>query len=69
MTKVLVVGGGASGMVAAISAFRCGADVTILERNSSCGKKLLVTGNGKCNYYNDDQDIRHYHSSDNDITQ
>lgn len=67
MTKVLVVGGGASGMVAAISASRCGADVTILERNSSCGKKLLVTGNGKCNYYNDDQDIRHYHSSDNNI--
>jgi len=60
--KVAIVGGGASGLVAAITAARNGADVTILERNSDCGKKLLITGNGKCNYWNLDQDLSHYHS-------
>ena len=63
MKKVIVVGGGASGLVAAICGAREGAIVTILERNNSCGKKILVTGNGRCNYYNSDQDICHYHSS------
>ena len=47
MSKVIVIGGGASGMVAAIVAARNGASVTILERNNSIGKKILVTGNGK----------------------
>ena len=59
MSKVIVIGGGASGMVSAIVAARRGCSVTILERNSSLGKKILVTGNGKCNYFNDDFDIRH----------
>lgn len=67
MKRVIVIGGGASGLVAAIVAARRGAKVTILEKNSSCGKKILVTGNGKCNYYNRDQDIRHYHSSNMEI--
>ena len=61
--KVIVIGGGASGLVSAITAARNGIDVTILERNQSCGKKILVTGNGKCNYYNKDQNISHYHST------
>ena len=59
---VIVVGGGASGLVAAINARRRGANVVVLERNNVCGKKILVTGNGKCNYYNSDQKICHYHS-------
>lgn len=50
--KIIVVGGGASGMMAAIVAARNGADVTILERNDRVGKKLLATGNGRCNYTN-----------------
>ncbi|NLY47060.1 MAG: NAD(P)/FAD-dependent oxidoreductase [Tissierella sp.] len=50
--KIIVVGGGASGMMAAIVAKRNGADVTILERNDRVGKKLLATGNGRCNYTN-----------------
>ncbi len=50
--KIIVVGGGASGMMAAIIAKRNGADVTILERNDRVGKKLLATGNGRCNYTN-----------------
>ena len=65
--KVCVIGGGASGLIAAIFAKRQGADVTILEKNSSCGKKLLATGNGRCNYWNHDQSISHYHSSFSDL--
>ena len=47
-----VVGGGAAGMMAAITAARQGASVTILERGERVGKKLLMTGNGKCNLGN-----------------
>lgn len=50
--KVGIIGGGASGMAAAIAAARQGAEVTILERNDRIGKKILVTGNGKCNLGN-----------------
>lgn len=50
--RVIVVGGGAAGMVAAIAAARQGAAVTILERNPRVGKKLLTTGNGRCNFTN-----------------
>jgi len=60
--KVAIIGGGASGLTAAIVAARNKADVTILERNSDCGKKLLMTGNGRCNYWNQDQNLSHYHS-------
>jgi predicted Rossmann fold flavoprotein len=49
---VLVVGGGAAGMMAAISARRLGAKVTILEKNPRVGKKILATGNGRCNFTN-----------------
>lgn len=49
---VIVAGGGAAGMAAAISARRMGAAVTILERNPRVGKKLLATGNGRCNFTN-----------------
>ncbi|MCR5669968.1 MAG: aminoacetone oxidase family FAD-binding enzyme [Butyrivibrio sp.] len=50
--KVIVAGGGASGMCAAIYAARNGAEVTILEKNSVLGKKLSMTGNGRCNLTN-----------------
>lgn len=49
---IIVVGGGASGMMAAISARKQGNNVTILERNPRVGKKILATGNGRCNYTN-----------------
>lgn len=61
--KIVVVGGGASGLVSAIYAAKNNDEVIILERNSSCAKKILVTGNGRCNYWNMDQEISHYHSS------
>ena len=50
MKEVVIVGGGASGLTAAISAARNGKDVTIIERNNKCGKKILITGNGRCNF-------------------
>ncbi len=50
--RVLVVGGGPAGMAAAITAAEKGADVTLLERRSKPGKKLLATGNGRCNLAN-----------------
>lgn len=59
--KLIVIGGGAAGMVAAISAKRNGAEVTILERNPRLGKKILATGNGRCNYTNRFLDVKNYH--------
>lgn len=50
--QILVVGGGASGMMAAIQAARNGGEVTILEHMDRVGKKLLSTGNGRCNLTN-----------------
>lgn len=47
--KVIVVGGGPSGMLAAISSAQNGNKVIILEKNSFLGKKILVTGKGRCN--------------------
>lgn len=67
MSKVIVIGGGVSGVVSAIYAKKKGNDVTILERNSDILKKLLITGNGRCNYFNSNQDINHYHTSDMNI--
>ncbi len=62
MKRVLIIGGGASGLMAAITAARNGAKVTVLEHQNQIGKKILVTGNGRCNFTNTDQDLSHYHS-------
>ena len=50
--KVIVAGGGASGLAAAIAAAENGAAVTVLEHKDRVGKKILMTGNGKCNLTN-----------------
>ena len=50
--RITVVGGGAAGMMAAIRAAELGADVTLIERNDKCGKKLRITGKGRCNVTN-----------------
>ncbi len=52
MKKIIVIGGGAAGMTAAIFAREAGADVTLIERNDRLGKKLLITGKGRCNVTN-----------------
>jgi len=52
MAKVLVIGGGAAGMAAAIAAASVGDEVTVLERMDRVGKKILATGNGRCNLMN-----------------
>ena len=49
---LIVVGGGAAGMMAAISAARLGADVCLVERNQKVGRKLYITGKGRCNVTN-----------------
>lgn len=51
--RVIVIGGGASGMMAAITAAENGADVTLLEKNDRLGKKILITGKGRCNVTTD----------------
>lgn len=57
---VLVIGGGASGLAAAITAARAGKSVCIVERDVACGLKLLATGNGRCNLSNESIDPRRY---------
>ena len=52
MKKVTVIGGGAAGMMAAITAAEAGASVTLLEKNEKLGKKLYITGKGRCNLTN-----------------
>ena len=52
MSKVLIVGGGAAGMLASIFAARNGNDVHVFEKNEKLGKKLFITGKGRCNLTN-----------------
>ncbi len=52
MSKVLVIGGGAAGMMAAYAAGLCGHEVTLLEQNEKLGKKIYITGKGRCNFTN-----------------
>lgn len=57
---VVIIGGGASGMMAAISAAELGKSVVILEKNASLGQKLDITGGGRCNITNAEFDIRKF---------
>lgn len=52
MSRVIVIGGGAAGMMAALAAAGCGHQVTIFEKNEKLGKKLFITGKGRCNVTN-----------------
>ena len=58
--EISIIGGGAAGFVAAITAAKSGKKVVILERKERVLKKVLVTGNGRCNMTNVKADITHY---------
>ncbi len=53
MSRIAVIGGGAAGMMAAIRALELGAEVTLYEKNEKLGKKIYITGKGRCNVTND----------------
>ncbi len=61
--RIAVIGAGAAGMTAAIWAARAGAQVTVYERNDRVGKKLLSTGNGRCNFSNERMSAACYRGS------
>lgn len=65
--QIVIIGGGASGLMAGITAAKKGAVVTILEAADKPGKKLLATGNGRCNFTNVLQDKSCYRGSANDL--
>ncbi len=60
--SVCIVGGGAAGMIAAITARKNGNKVVLLEKNSELGKKILLTGNGKCNYTNINMNLSNFNA-------
>lgn len=60
-SDIIIIGAGAAGMMAAITAARAGASVQILEHMDMAGKKILATGNGKCNYTNEKQGVEYYY--------
>ena len=58
--KIAVIGGGPAGMMAAIQASDESNEVFLFEKNASLGKKLLITGKGRCNITNDEKDVRKF---------
>lgn len=65
--RVLVIGGGAAGMMAALTAAENGHAVTLLERQGRVGRKLMATGNGRCNLTNHHVSPAHYHGETPDF--
>ena len=68
-SDILIIGGGASGMMAAIVAAQQGFHVRILERMNRIGKKLLVTGNSRCNLTNLSANPDHYYGAKREFVQ
>lgn len=64
MNKVAIIGGGAAGLMAALTAKKANANVTIYEHNKSVGKKILASGNGRCNIINTTADVNDYFGQD-----
>ena len=69
MQRIAIIGGGASGLVASIYAVDSNHEVTVFEGNIEPLKKVLMTGNGRCNYWNEDMDIKYYHSNEEELLQ
>lgn len=67
MPKIVIIGAGASGLMTAITAKNNSNEVILLERNTEVGKKILATGNGRCNYWNSDQSLTNYHSTNKEL--
>ena len=65
--NVLIIGGGASGMAAALTAARQGHQVVLAERQARVGRKLLSTGNGRCNLTNEYALPDRYHGEEPDF--
>ncbi len=65
---MIIIGAGASGLIAAITLARSGETITLLEQNSKIGKKILVSGNGKCNIDNKYINTNRFHSQDPNFT-
>ncbi|MBN2039997.1 MAG: NAD(P)/FAD-dependent oxidoreductase [Spirochaetes bacterium] len=63
MKKIAIIGCGASGMIAALSAVKDGNEITVFEKQSRPGRKLLSTGNGRCNISNRNMEFPHYHGN------
>ena len=66
---MIIIGAGAAGLVAAITKARAGKKVTLLEQNNKIGKKILVSGNGKCNIDNKYINLNRFHSQNPDFVE
>jgi hypothetical protein len=67
--KLIIIGAGAAGLMAAITSARAGMSVLLLEQNNKTGKKILVSGNGKCNITNKHIELHHFHSQNPDFVE
>ena len=65
--RVIIIGGGASGLFAAITAAEHGAEVVVLEKEKKAGRKILKTGNGRCNFTNTGDPSHSYHGTDREF--
>ena len=65
--STVIIGGGAAGICAAISKARSGGSVIICEKMTQLGKKILASGNGRCNLLNDNLSELHYNTASRDL--